>query len=324
MKKRIGLALSGGGASGLCHIGVLKVLDENHVTVDAISGCSFCALIGGLYCSGYKARDIEKLAKETKWQRLLDFTLPVNSFIRGRRIENTIRKLIQNRQFHDLEPKFFVGATNFETGGEVVFQEGDVSSAIRASIAIPGIIAAKRINKQRFVDGVLVDPTGIFALKEKCDALVVVDLSVPFQKSVKLMKSKKTRENELLAAFSNNVMGNFMKLLRKNIKERQFKRVPKLIVNTIETIVNRIFTPSRFINLLSGGISPQMIEIVLRSQQIVMSRLYNLNLELGKPDIIIKPEYSYLGYVEFDRVDDFVRAGEEATNKVLAQIKKLF
>ena len=180
MGRKIGLALSGGGASGLCHIGVLKVLEENNIRIDCISGVSFGALIGGLYCTGHTPSEIETIAKNTDWQRLLDFTLPINSFIRGRKIENRIRELIQNKQFHELNKKFFVVATNLETGGEVVFQEGDVSGAIRASIAIPGIIAAKKINKQLFVDGVLVDPTGLLALKNKCDVLIAVDLSAPF------------------------------------------------------------------------------------------------------------------------------------------------
>jgi len=323
MKKKLGLALAGGAAAGLCHIGVLKVFEDNEIYINSISGVSFGALIGGLYCSGYSAYKIEDIAKQTDWQRLLDFTLPINSFIRGRKIENKIRDLVKNKQFNELSPRLVITATNLDSGSEVVFRDGDLTSAIRASIAIPGIIAPKRINKQRFCDGALVDPTGVLGLKGKYDVLVAVDLSAPFETSIKLIKSKITKENELIGAIGNNIVGNFLKLVKKNIREKKFKKLPRLLGNTVETIFDRLFTPSRLMNFFSGSISPQMVDIVLRANQIVTNRLYNLNFEIVKPDIIIKPKRSYLGWVDFENVDEFVAAGERAAKKALPRIKKL-
>ncbi|MFH1592242.1 MAG: patatin-like phospholipase family protein [Candidatus Woesearchaeota archaeon] len=320
--KKVGLALSGGGASGLAHIGVLKVLEDNDIKVDVVSGVSFGALIGGLYSAGYSAYEIENIAKNIDWGRLLDFTLPVNSFIRGRRFENTIRKLIGNKSFKELDKKFSVVAANLDKGGEVVFEEGDVASAIRASIAIPGLIAAKRIGKNRYVDGSLVDPTGIMPLKRKCRILIAVSLCAPFEKNIKMIKSGKG-ESEFKSLVSNNVVGNSVRLFKRAVKENQFQRVPKIFLKTVETILDRLLTPSRLMNLLSGGISPGMVETVLRSYQISMNRLHNLNLEIGKPDVVITPEHKYLGWVEFDKIDEFILAGEKAARKEIKKIKRL-
>ena len=112
-------------------------------------------------------------------------------------------------------------------------------------------------------------------------------------------------------------------LFKNAIKANQFKNVPKIALNAIEGLFERIFTPGRLMNILAGGISPQMIDIVLKSYQISMNRLYSLNIEAAEPDIVIKPDYPYLGFTEFDLVDEFISAGELATKKVLNKIKKL-
>ncbi|MEK6826550.1 MAG: hypothetical protein AABX90_02895, partial [Nanoarchaeota archaeon] len=206
---------------------------------------------------------------------------------------------------------------------EVIIKEGDLTTAIRASIAIPGVIAAKKIGKYRYADGALVDPTGILPLKRKCDILIAVDTSAPFDKHIGLIKSKESKENEFVNILRNNIVWKSGELLKKTIKEKGFSKMPQVLMKSLEKILDRLLTPSRIMNFVSGGVSSEMIDVVLRSYQISMNRLYALNLESGKPDVVIKPEHGYIGWVEFDKVDEFVKAGEEAARKEIGKIKKL-
>ena len=98
---KIGLALGGGSARGLAHIGVLKVLHKHKIYPDYIAGTSIGAVIGSLYAAGHSPDEIEEIAKTTKWKKMVDFTIPKAGLIEGRMIENKIRKLVSNKEFSD-------------------------------------------------------------------------------------------------------------------------------------------------------------------------------------------------------------------------------
>jgi hypothetical protein len=140
---RIGLALSSGGAKGLAHVGVIQVLEENGIEVDAIAGSSMGAYVGSLWAYGLEGPALEKIAREHegRWGLLsmLDPEFPpLRGFIRTSRITRRLRRSLGEAHFSDLVRPLRIVGTRLETLERVVFSSGVVAQAVQASIAMPG------------------------------------------------------------------------------------------------------------------------------------------------------------------------------------------
>ncbi len=156
-RPRIGLALGAGSARGLAHIGVLQVLEEKGVPVDVIVGSSAGALVGGVYAVCRDLGMMERLAMHIKWDRLVDLCFPRMGLIAGDRILEFLRVLTRGRSFAELPIPFAATAVDIETGEEVLLKDGEVALAIRASIAVPGIVAPVKVGGRLLVDGAVLD-----------------------------------------------------------------------------------------------------------------------------------------------------------------------
>jgi len=168
---RIGLALSSGGAKGLAHIGVIQVLEENGIKVDVVAGCSMGAYIAAIWAHGFDGQQLEKLARELegRWGplHLIDPVFPPRQgFIRGIAVKNRLKKSIGDAQFSDLKRPLRVVATNLKTLQRVVFANGDVASAVHASVAIPGVCVPVWIEDEYYIDGGITDPMPSDVLRE--------------------------------------------------------------------------------------------------------------------------------------------------------------
>jgi len=182
MKPKLIYVLSAGGAKGLAHIGVLDILEKNGLKPDLIVGTSIGALIGGLYANGNNLKEIEETAsKINQWQKFFLFSsLPQkDGLIRGTKIENLIKKFIDEKKFTDLKIPFYAIATDLVSGEKVVLKSGLAFRAIRASIAVPGLFTPTVINGKILVDGGLLDPLPIdIAYKAKLKSPIVIASSV--------------------------------------------------------------------------------------------------------------------------------------------------
>ncbi|MBM2853269.1 MAG: hypothetical protein HW417_197 [Steroidobacteraceae bacterium] len=210
-RPRIGLVLSGGGARGLAHVGVLKVLDEMHVPVDAIAGTSMGAVIGGLYASGMTAAEIEALVKTVDWnaafrdrpprsdlnfRRKQDdreflvriplglkagkFRVP-RGLIQGQKLTQMLRRetisVAGIDDFDRLPTRFRAVATDLETGDRRVLAGGDLTEALRASMSAPGVFAPVELNGRLLVDGGLVENLPVDVAREMgVDIVIAVDV----------------------------------------------------------------------------------------------------------------------------------------------------
>ncbi len=214
---KIGLVLSGGAARGLAHVGVLKALEEQGIRVDAIAGTSMGAVIGGLYASGYKIDELEKLALDIDWQEALsddppredipfrrkqddrDFLvrqklsfrddgslgLPLG-VIQGQNLSLLLESLLAHssdiRDFDKLPIPFRAVATDIVNGDKVVFRKGHLPQVIRASMSIPAVFAPVEINGQLLVDGGMVDNIPVDVAREMgVDRVIVVDIGTPLR-----------------------------------------------------------------------------------------------------------------------------------------------
>jgi NTE family protein len=181
-KTKIGLALGSGSARGLAHIGVLKVLKEEGIPIDMIAGTSMGAVVGSLYALRRDITRIEKIADKISWRRLLslvDLTFHRTGLIRGQRVMAWAKSMIGDVQFSDLEIPFACLATDIMTGREVVFNEGSVMEAVRASSSIPGLFSVARMHGKYLVDGGLVNPVPISTVKNMGAEFVIAVNVIP-------------------------------------------------------------------------------------------------------------------------------------------------
>jgi NTE family protein len=232
-RPRIGLVLSGGGARGAAHVGVLKVLDQLHVPIDAIAGTSMGAVVGGLYATGFSADDIERIVSTLDWQDafkdrppraeltfrrkqedqnfLVKFPLGLRSgnfllpkgLIQGQKLNQTLRKLTlpvaRITNFDDLPTPFRAVATDLETGDAVVMDHGDLTSALRASLSAPGVFSPVEREGRLLADGGLAENLPIDVARQMgVDVLIVVDVGYPLLDRTKL-NSAPTISNQMLA-----------------------------------------------------------------------------------------------------------------------------
>ena len=178
-RKKVGVALSGGGSKGIAHIGVLKILEKYNIPIDFVAGTSIGAVIGSLYCSGYTSNKLELLFTEDKkeWKKLFDYTFPKHGLIKGKRIEKFIQEELKDTKFKDLEIPLYITAFDIENKQEIYFNKGSVSKAVRASISIPGMIVPVENNNRILVDGGIIDPIPTEVLK-KAGADIIIAINV--------------------------------------------------------------------------------------------------------------------------------------------------
>lgn len=163
-------------------MGVLKVLEDNDIPIHAISGCSMGAYVGALWASGISAEKMIHLAAEMgdkdSFKKLADPAVPpIKGLFYGHKIKDHLEKAIGNKKIEDLDRKFIAIAANLENYQRVVFDSGDLLEAVHASCAMPGIIVPVEVNGVRCVDGGVVDPVPVNALKKYADVDYVIAVS---------------------------------------------------------------------------------------------------------------------------------------------------
>src|SRR5260370_12279285 len=237
-RPRICLVLSGGGARGMAHIGVLKILEDLKIPIDCIAGTSMGAIVGGLYASGMTAADIDAAMRSLDWQeafrdapprRDLAFRrkqddrnflvrLPLGlkhgkillpkGFIQGQKLQETLRQLTlpfsNSTDFDSLPTPFRAVATDLETGNAVLLDKGDLSIAMRASISAPGLFPPVETQGRLLVEGRLAETLPIAVARQSpAEMLIVSDGSFPLQARSALV-SALSFYNQILRIFVPN------------------------------------------------------------------------------------------------------------------------
>lgn len=220
-RPRIGLVLGGGGAAGIAHVGVLKILEQQGVPIDVIAGTSMGAIVGSLYAAGYRAEELEKVVKELDWPGLFEdqqaremqsfqlkrdnagffntaevgikdksLKLP-DGLVSGQKLMFELRRLLERvaqvEDFDRLPIPFRAIATDIETGEQVVLRKGNLATAVRASMSIPGVFSPITIDNRVLVDGFVSNNVPVDVAKQMgADILIVVSLPYKFEKREQL------------------------------------------------------------------------------------------------------------------------------------------
>jgi NTE family protein len=173
----IGVALGGGFARGIAHIGVLKVLEEEGIPVRVITGTSVGALIGACYCSGLTLAEMEEVARNTRFTTFARWTLSRCGFASNDRMIKFLTRTLKVKTFEELRIPLGVTATDFNSGEGVVFHSGSIIDPVRASCAYPGMFLPVEIRGRYLVDGMLSHPVPTRPLLEMgADRVIAVHL----------------------------------------------------------------------------------------------------------------------------------------------------
>ena len=252
-RPKIGLVLSGGGAKGFAHIGVLKVLEEAGIQIDYIGGTSMGAVIGGLYASGYTATQIDSIFQKTNFDELINdyiprasknfyekrndelyaFVLPFNKFrvgipealSKGMYNFNLLTRLTRNvkdvKDFNQLPIPFLCIATDIESGEQVLLNKGNLAQAMLASSAFPSLFSPVEIDGKLLIDGGVVNNYPVDeVLKLGADIIIGVDVQDGLKDRTLLRDATK-----ILVQISNL---NMIDRMRENVKKTTFYIKPDI------------------------------------------------------------------------------------------------
>ena len=284
---RIGLCLSSGGARGLAHVGVIQILEEEHIPIAAISGSSMGAYIGALWAAGFDGKKLEALAREIKDRRtllgLLDPLLPPSEgLIRGHKIRRHLERSLSTMNFEDLKIPLMIVATDLDTMGPVVFDKGNVAAAVHASSAMPGICAPVRLNGRRYTDGGASEPLPVSLLTERMGVDRVLAVSVvPTPEDI-----ADCRASDLTQGLK-PTRNPFIALWRK-------------------------------INLMAYG---NVVDTFRRS--LMASQIQVTAKEARLADLVLHPVFCEAAWYDFENFDRYIKAGRDAATAALPQIRAL-
>lgn len=281
----VGLVLGAGGARGLAHIGVLRVLEREGIAIDVVAGCSMGALVAGVWATGRTPDELEQIAMQVKNKRvflkLLNPMFPGAGLIRGLGITNFLNSLVNGLTFDDTMIPVKIVASDLDTIEEVVFERGKLSDAIRASISIPGIFRPVMHKGRTLMDGGMASPVPIDVLVRAGVSRIIAVNTMPNAEMMKeYRRSQVTRRIEL-----------------SELNRPMHETGPL------------IDTPTA------------MIKIYMRFLHAVHSRVSHD--ACAKADVVISPSVPDGVWYDYYHPERYIRRGEQAAEAVLPQLKEL-
>ncbi|MEA2081783.1 MAG: patatin-like phospholipase family protein [Elusimicrobiota bacterium] len=312
-KAKTALALGSGSARGIAHVGVIKALLENGVKIDMIAGASMGSLVGAAYAREGRIDDIEHIAVNMDWKKLMGLADPHffmlnKGFIHGEKVKKFLKAFIGDVSFSDLKIPFSVVVCDLKTGGRKVINKGSVVEAVMASISIPGIFTPVPIGGSYFVDGGVVEPVPAATAREMgADRVIACNvIRNPSGKSKKLRKKTKSRGRKIPPIPALTVLE---------------KAVEKLTDENIDILSSAAEYASKLKSKLYKGklknfaAMPGIFETILKAVYIMEYEVAKENIKLA--DMVISPDTSFIGLLEFYRGAEAVDAGYRAALEVL-------
>ncbi len=329
-KRKIGYALGGGSARGLAHIGVLKVLEENGIYPDVISGTSIGAIVGALYAGGQKPLEMEQLVLGLNWKKLItlvDMTIPVSGLFQGKKVVALLKSIIGDLTFEQLAYTFSCVATNIINGEQVVIKEGSLIEAIRASISIPGIFTPVFTSGRYLVDGGLVNSVPVSVCREM-GADIVIGVNV-IPEPGKLLCSpdhvqsypecdtpKLGNDNDItMSAISTHNLKSH--IVDVDTATRNFLVAHRPLMSRKNKTLSR--SNKNKDNAVISSKTPRLIDVL--SQTITIAEYHVAVENLKEADIAISPDVSQVGFWQYNNARQAISLGEQAARNALANDK---
>ncbi len=284
---RIGLAISSGGARGLAHVGVIQVLEENNIHIDAVAGSSMGAYVGALWCAGYRGPQLGALAAEIHDRRairgLTDPAFPpTKGLFKGKRVKQHLRRSIGDIKFKRLERPLYVVAADVDTSERVVFHKGRVIDAVHASCAMPGMIVPVKHQGRRLMDGGVVDPIPVTVLTKYADVdFTIAVTTIPTLEEIDHCEIKQPTEE------------------------------PGFWKRALHTLTDPV-------NLLARGNVIHTINRALKASQVRMAQA-----SCKRADVVIRPISCTGSWHHYHEYKHFINIGRRAAERALPELKAL-
>jgi NTE family protein len=301
---KIGLALGGGAARGLAHIGVIEELVTAGIKPDFIAGTSMGAFVGGAYAAG-KLDDIGVWAETLNMRRfmsLLDVGLTRGGVIDGQRVTDWLIELGFEQPIELLPVSYAAVATDLADGSEVWIKTGSLAAAIRASISVPGILRPVMLDDRWLVDGGLVNQVPISTCRALgADFVIAVNVT-----------------ERVLGARPQKLSADAAKDAEEKRKEKMAQildQMPTVVRGAAENIVSSLFR--------SEPESPGYFDVLANSLDIMQVRITQLNQTNDPPDVSIVPDVASIKLLDFDCAEEAVSAGRDAAKKAVSTIREM-
>lgn len=295
MAKNISLVLSGGGARGIAHIGVIDVLQENGFHINAVAGTSMGAMVGGVFCSGtlleFKKWIADADLKEV--MKILDFSFSSPGFIKGEKLMKKMQDFLPIQNIEALKYPYTAIATDIKKRQEVVFNNGSISEAIRASISIPSIFTPVIKGNQILVDGGVMNNIPINHVAKKDTNLVIavsVNANVPMKK----------KYQDIMNFNENSEDNEYLEKLKK-----------------IRTYIKKYVSFKK--NRTKGQNKIGQYELIDRSIHLLISEVSKNILTTYPPNILIEIPHSMCSTFDFLKGKKIMEIGKLATIEKLSE-----
>ena len=291
MKQKVSLVLSGGGARGIAHIGVIEELERQGFEIFAVSGTSMGALIGGVYALGKMEAYKEWLLTLDKKKvfSLVDFTLSSAGLVKGDKVFNKMKEFIPDANIEDLRIHYVAVATDILNKKEVVFNKGSIFESIRASIAIPTVFTPVKTGNGLLIDGGVINNIPICHAKRiPGDILIAVDVNadIPVYKPKTLKQESEEKQS----------------VYQKKIKDF-YGQLRKIYPSSHEENLGYFNLVNKAINLMTA-------------------RMTEMSLENHAPDILIRVSSDSCSTYDFFKAEEMVEIGRHAASESLKAFKK--
>lgn len=278
--KSIALVLSSGGARGLAHIGAIEEFEAQGYQITSIAGCSMGALIGGVYAAGKlnEFREWMKSIDRKKMLELTDFSLSLNHIAKGSRIIEAIMEFVPDIPIEQLPIPYCAIATDWKSGKEVVFREGSLFQAIRASISLPSFYEPIQRDGMILIDGGVTNPFPMNrVVRHEGDILVGVDVSGHDYKAQSEMQHELAEKRKHSTSLSQQILN---RLIPDNIEFNHY------------TMLSRVNS------------------IMIRQNSLLM-------VQLMKPDILVDIQMSHYTTFDFDKSEKLIAIGRQKTLRAI-------
>jgi NTE family protein len=291
MTKKIALVLSGGGARGMAHIGVIEELERQGYEISSIAGTSMGALVGGIYALG-KMEELKNwlyTLDKLKVFHLVDFTFSGHGLIKGDRVLNTMKEMIADKNIEELNIPFVAVATDVLNKKEKVFTTGSVYDAIRASIAIPTVFTPVRTTNAVLVDGGVMNNIPINHVQRiSGDLLVAVDVNANVP--VRILETTPIQQEEKQSTYLDRIRSFRDHLLEQDEQSSQEKM--------------------GYFDLMDNTFS------------LMMHQMSQMMLDYYSPDLLVNVSRDTCTTFDFFKAEELVETGRQAAIESIEASKK--
>ena len=325
---KIGLALGAGAARGWTHIGIIEALEKLGIEIDVVAGCSIGAYVGAAYASGKLDELKEWACSLSDWQvlALMGVGLRRGGIASGQKVFDKLASEFCVDSYENMLKPFAAVATDLYSGREVVFNSGPIGDTIQASCAIPALFSPVAHGDRWLVDGAVVNPVPVNLCRQLgADFVIAVNLNADFRplkfEKLRIDHEENQRKTEDFFTKSQNVLKQWLspdsKSSDKDDENNTDESIATDVIEKVEEEVTEVPPPAK----LNKRNAPGIMSVMSSSLEILQARVTRSRLAGDPPDILIEPQLTDVGIMEFHRAEELCVKGEETIARLAEQIR---